>query len=125
MNTPNTPVRVDDPSQPHIVVPIPREGGDITLNVKTILFALALFAGGGIGGGSLSFFSGHNDAVTKESVDELKTQLSQMQNQLAQVNNTVLELAGELKNDAVVHKRTDDELSDHEQRIRALERKGR
>lgn len=112
---------VDDPSashvQPQIHVPVSREGGDITLNVKTVLLALALLAGGGIGGGGISLVTkGTESNATQEALEKLDDKITDM-------NTTLVQMRETLKNNHEQQTRTDAMLSDHESRLRAIEKR--
>lgn len=58
-------------------------------------------------------------------VASLKEQITLMQAQLVQINASVLEVRNDLKNDAAAQGNVQTTLALHEQRLQALEKKGR
>jgi len=108
----------DEPSgshaQPQMHIPSPREGGDITINVKTVLAILAFLAGGGVVGGGLSIGSGHGGPEATAALERLTSRFDSMELKLTQIQAQMQARDG---HDGEVVKRIDD----HEDRIRALE----
>jgi hypothetical protein len=113
--------RDDDTDEPSINR---RERGAVSVSPKTLVFAAALFLGGGVGGGGLSFAAkgivpeelSRDLAETRAATDPLKAQMVQVQAALVRIE-------ANSGGDKLVHDTLSGRVQDHEERIRLLERK--
>lgn len=126
MNTANTPVPPNDPSEPHRL-PSDESSGDATFRVPkgtlVVILTALLAAGGGTGITSIvSNAAGHNDGVVV-AVDGVKAELGALRVEIAQVNKSVGDVQARLTSDAVVREQVSSELADHEKRLRDIERR--
>jgi hypothetical protein len=113
--------RDDDTDEPSINR---RERGAVSISPKTLLFSAALFLGGGVGGGGLSFAAkGIVPEELSRDLAETSTAVAELKAQMVQVQAALVRIEASSGGDKLVHDTLSGRVSDHEERIRLLERK--
>lgn len=110
----------DDTDEPSIS----RRHSGILIAPKTLMMSAALLVGGGLGGGGLSFAA--SNVVPTELRDELaatKKATEELHGAMVVVQATLVRIEAASGGDRLIHDTQNGRITDHEERLRVLERR--
>jgi hypothetical protein len=118
------------PSSPAVQTHVPAHANGFTINARTVVLAMTLFAGGGVGGGSASFFAepkGIGDLKTQVEKAGEKTdgKLETLGSKVDTVAVSLVDVKAELRNGRKDYERLASEIKELKDRVRELERRRR
>lgn len=118
------------PSSPEIQTHPPAHANGFTINARTVILAMTLFAGGGVGGGSASFFAepkGIGDLKTQVEKAGSKTdgKIETLASKVDTVAVSLVDVKAELRNGRKDYERLESAIKELRDRVRELERRRR